>query len=400
MMRPMEDGASGLCGLKFFEPLRAALEELHDQKAHPNRNLHYDQYLCLLLLAFFNPAIRGLRQLVKLPEFPRTAGNLGLRHTSLGSFSEASSVFDPEPLRRIFLELSAETRALNGPPRLGGLPAELKVLVADATTWKLLPRITPLLYEKPPTRSRKGELKGYFVFNVLDQVPTAADFTIGQADERQFLQPQLVPGALYVLDRGYQSSLLFAGILAAQSSFVARLRYNTDYTVLSAQPLDATAVASGVSSDQVVQLGEVDRPLRLVHAKVMSVPSRNLDPKCKRGKHAAPSCESREHELILLTDRLDLKAEEIVALYAQRWQIELFFRWFKCVLGCRHLFAETANGMALQVYAALIATLLVVIYTQRKPTKQLLFLLQMYLLGVAEWRSVQEEIDRSKPLPS
>ena len=104
------------------------------------------------------------------------------------------------------------------------------------------------------------------------------------------------------------------------------------------------------------------------------------------------------HELILLSDRVDLQPEEIVSLYAYRWHIEVFFRWFKCVLSCRHLFAESANGIALQMYAALIATVLVVIYTKRKPTKQLLFVLQMYILGVAEWRNVQEEIDRAAPI--
>jgi hypothetical protein len=394
----MDDRGGGLCGLKFFAPLRDALGHLHQQKPHPNRNLHYDQYLCLLLLTFFNPSIRGLRQLVKLPEFPRAAGNLGLRHTSLGSFSEASSVFDPEPLRRIFLELSSNACASDGPRRPTGLPQELQVLAADSSTWKLLPRIAPLLYQQPLTRCRKAELKGYFVFNVLDQVPRAADFTIGQSDDRRMLLPQLCPGALYILDRGYQSCAFYAELLAAECSFVTRLRCNTAYRVSSSRPLDANAVQAGVTSDQLVQIGDIARPLRLVCAKVPSLPPRNLDPKCKRGKHAAPGRQSNMHELILLSDRTDLKPEEVVSLYAYRWHIEVFFRWFKCVLSCRHLFAESDNGIALQMYAALIASVLVVIYTKRKPTKQLLFVLQMYVLGVAEWKNVQDEIERAKPI--
>ena len=65
---------------------------------------------------------------------------------------------------------------------------------------------------------------------------------------------------------------------------------------------------------------------------------------------------------------------------------------------CRHLFAETQNGMALQIYAALIASVLVVIFTGRKPTKQLLFLLQSYLRNDLDWRYVEAEIMKSKPV--
>lgn len=56
-------GRIRLDGVKFFEPLRGAMEQLRAQKAHPNRNLHLDDYLCLLLLAYFNPAITSLRVL-------------------------------------------------------------------------------------------------------------------------------------------------------------------------------------------------------------------------------------------------------------------------------------------------------------------------------------------------
>jgi IS4 transposase len=45
-------------------------------------------------------------------------------------------------------------------------------------------------------------------------------------------------------------------------------------------------------------------------------------------------------------------------IYKLRWTIELFFRWLKCLLPCRHWLAESRNGVAIQVYCALIAALL------------------------------------------
>ena len=61
-----------------------------------------------------------------------------------------------------------------------------------------------------------------------------------------------------------------------------------------------------------------------------------------------------DYTLLLATDRLDLPAEIIALLFTRRWQIELFFRWFKCVLGCNHLVALSQNGLTIQVYPRMI----------------------------------------------
>ena len=98
---------------------------------------------------------------------------------------------------------------------------------------------------------------------------------------------------------------------------------------------------------------------------------------------------SGTHELLLATDRLDIDAELVALLYKYRWQVELFFKWLKCVLGCRHLVAESENGVKIQIYAALIAGLLIVLWTERKPTKRTYEILQWYFQG---WVS-EEELD-------
>jgi IS4 transposase len=85
----------------------------------------------------------------------------------------------------------------------------------------------------------------------------------------------------------------------------------------------------------------------------------------------------------------------LVALaYRYRWTIELFFRWLKCVLGCRHLLATNANGVAWQVYVALIVSLLITLSTGRKPTKRTLEMLQLYLQGWASLEEVLRHLER------
>lgn len=385
-------------GKKFFRPLLRFLNELRAHRDHPNRELHFDQYLILLLLAYFNPSIRSLRGMVKASDAELNERNFGLQHTSLGSLSEASQVFDSEPLRRIFLELAGEASATDA-PRLRGFPEGLELLAVDASLWKLLPRMARTFYQGKLTRAPKGALKAHVVFSVLDGAPKNVAFTDGTVDERRVLPRFIHAGALYVLDRGYWSQALFKTLLDARASFVTRVRSDVEVSTLEERPVAEAARKAGVRADRLVKLGEgaLDgKPLRVVVVRRVAPASRNLHPKRKRGKHAAYDGEAREQEWVLLTDRLDLDAELLVAIYASRWQIEVFFRWFKVVLQCKHLFAESQNGMELQFYTALIASLLVVIHTGRMPTKMLLLVIQFYLTGATDWAQVEETITQCK----
>ena len=102
------------------------------------------------------------------------------------------------------------------------------------------------------------------------------------------------------------------------------------------------------------------------------------------------------HDLMLVTNLPpeELPAELVSLLYRRRWQIELFFRWIKCILGCRHWLAESPEGVALQIYLALIAALLLQLYTGRRPTKRMMELIQFYLLGVASLEELTAGLQR------
>jgi hypothetical protein len=67
-----------LSPLSYFGPLRALLTELHGYKNHPNRKLFYDGYVSLLLLCYYNPVIRGLRQIEQLSSFAKIQQELGV----------------------------------------------------------------------------------------------------------------------------------------------------------------------------------------------------------------------------------------------------------------------------------------------------------------------------------
>ena len=81
-----------------------------------------------------------------------------------------------------------------------------------------------------------------------------------------------------------------------------------------------------------------------------------------------------------------------------RWAVELFFRWFKCILGCRHLLANSPNGVTIQVYLAIIASLLISLWAGRKPTVRTLEMIQFYFTGWATEDELMAHLNNLKPL--
>ena len=97
----------------------------------------------------------------------------------------------------------------------------------------------------------------------------------------------------------------------------------------------------------------------------------------------------------LLTNELDLPAELVALGYRYRWTVELFFRWLKCVLGCSSS-TTSENGVALQIYTALIASLLIVLWTGRSPTKRTWICPQFYFQGWASLEEVRAHLEKQK----
>ena len=156
---------------------------------------------------------------------------------------------------------------------------------------------------------------------------------------------------------------------------------------------------AGVVFDRVVAWGsktkrdERSAPLRVVKLHVKSPPHRRLRRRrSKVSRKKAFGHRPDECDILLATDRMDLPAETIALLYRYRWTIELFFRWFKCVLRFDHLMFESKRGVKILVYCALIASLLITLWTGRKPTKRTLEMVQLYFQGWAELDELEAHI--------
>ena len=370
-------------GAKYLRNILELLKDLRPHRDCPNRLLHYDEYAAYVLLYFFTPVVTSLRGLQQVSGFKVVRRKLGLPRFSLGSFSEASRVFDPSLLQPILANIVGQLSALQDNPRLSGL--DLALTAVDGTLLRALPKMLWALWLSPDQRAAKMHLE----FDILKGAPAFATITEGNGNERTVLRDHLSAGKLYVLDAGYVDYGLAAAIIEARSSFVMRLRENAVYKVLEERPLSPAAERAGVRRDCVVRLGGPETPdlhnhlLRLVEVRIPApAPRPGLRPKWKGDRktkrvRALPG----EHTLVLLTDLLGLEAELIAEIYRSRWQIEIFFRWFKKVLHADHLLSLCENGVTLVAYCALIASLLVTLWTGRKPTKRTYELICFYFLG-------------------
>jgi len=373
-----------LKGLKYFHLLGSLLDGLHDHATQRdragNRRLFYDQYACLLLLYFFNPVVKSLRGIQQASALDKVQRLFGCGRVSRGSLSEASRVFDPDLLHALIGDLAAQTL-----PLVRGKEAEaLRGLTAvDGSLLPALPKMAWALWQDPQHRAAKMHVH----FDVLKGIPTETTLTTGNGSETEQLRATLQAHRLYVVDRGYAEYQLFQDIVDAKSNFIGRLRDNAVWTVVEERPLTADALAAGVRSDRLVWLGgpQSGRVFKQ-QVQVVEVATGKTD------AHGRP-------EILLLATRcLDLAAELVALGYRFRWAVELFFRWLKCILGCRHLLANSQDGVRMQIYLAIIASLLISLWAGRKPTVRTLEMMQFYFQGWASEEELMAHLEHLKPL--
>jgi hypothetical protein len=367
-----------LQAFKYFDLLQPLLQKLHDAGTERdragNRELFFDQYGSLILLYFFNPVLTSLRGIQQASGFRKVQRELGVAKTSLGSLSEAARVFDANLLHPIIRELADQLV----PIQQGAEAEALQTLTAvDGSLLPALPKMAWALWNYDDKKAARLHLH----FEVLKSVPVAAKMTDGKSCEKKAMHEMLEPGRFYVMDRGFEQFRLFQEIVDIGSSFVCCVRDQMTWEVIEERTLSAEARAAGVVYDAKVYLGGkkaigvLRQPFRVVQVDTG---------KKDQNRHCVI--------LTLISDKLDLDAELIALAYRFRWQIELFFRWLKCVLGCRHLLSTCQNGVQIQVYLALIASLLISLWVGRKPTKRTYEMLCFYFMGVVELDELNDHI--------
>ena len=187
---------SVLKGFKYFKPLWPIPKKLPPDDSRPLRQLHYDQYLCLILFYFFNPTLTGLRSIQKASQLEKVQNVLGIKSTSLGSFSEAGNVFDHTLVPPMVKALAQKALPQETDPRLKDLGETL--VAFDGSLLPALPKMIWALWLDQDHKAAKLHLE----FDLLKSVPTQASLTDGNQNEKTILRKKLSSGKIYVVDAG------------------------------------------------------------------------------------------------------------------------------------------------------------------------------------------------------
>ena len=157
-------------------------------------------------------------------------------------------------------------------------------------------------------------------------------------------------GHIYLFDTGYFKIETYDKIVISGNHFATLLHENISYEVIRQRPVPEGITVNGyiIHSDREVYLGSgsnrSDQVYRLIDAT-----------------------DSHGHQATILTDLLDLTAEQVCQLRTYRWVVEIVFRWLKSQLQVDRFISYSPNGVMMQVLVALIVYGLMVLYHQGGP---------------------------------
>ena len=247
---------------------------------------------------------------------------------------------------RIYAELAQrlmlQARKLYAQESLG-MDLDAAAYALDSTTIDLCLSLFPWAY----FRSTKSAVKMHTLLDLRGSIPAFIRVTTGDVHDVNILDEiALLPGAYYVMDRGYLDYSRLYRIHLAGAFFVTRAKSDLDASRVYSHRADKQ---NGILADQSIALnGYVSREDYPSHLRRI----RFRDP-------------DTDKQLVFLTNQFTLPAATICALYKSRWQVELFFKWIKQHLRIKVFFGTSENAVKTQIWIAVSVYLLVAIVKKR-----------------------------------
>ena len=196
-------------------------------------------------------------------------------------------------------------------------------------------------------RKTKAAVKMHTLIDLRGPIPTWVAITTGKVHDVRMLDHLPVEkDAFYAMDRGYVDFTRLYSIHQQRAFFVVRAKDNLKCKRLYSNPKNKE---TGVRADQIITLAtqksKKGYPERLRRVSFVD--------------------KERNKRLVFLTNHFEIPAETVAAVYKQRWQVELFFKWIKQHLRIKSFIGTSVNAVKSQIWVALCIYLLVAI-TKKK----------------------------------
>ena len=366
----------GLRLLRSFDKIlrKATLGDSHRGKEEKGKE-RQSEYLRLFLLGVLNPVAGSMRALCEMSRSQSVQISAGIEAFTKSSFSEMQYVVEPALLEEIFRDLA---QRLHQPPAVGSRQVSWRIV--DSSVFDVLKRMDWAYFQTHKGQPQSA-VRLHVAMDMLSDVPLEAKITPAKVCERMVWKTHWKEGAGEIGDRNFSQDYGLLRLLQIRKSwFILRLREKqTTVTVEKELPLTQADVAAKVTRQVWGYLGKSDktrtRPVRVIWVEMAE------------GGH-----------LMLVTNQPaeQMSAELVSKAYRHRWQIELFFRWIKCVMQCRHFLAESPQGVAIQLYLALIGAVLIQLHLGRRPSRRLWEALQLFFLGILSQEDLAAAVEREK----
>jgi len=289
-----------------------------------------------LLLYFYLQGIDSLRSLVTTLKTDDNVEKIGLCPIGLSTIHDAFCRYQVALFKSIYVRLlqTFPVTCLEEFKELG------RFILSDGS-------IFPMAIRNIWAEFRKNSraLKLHLNFELNQMIPSCFLVTSGKTDERYSLSKMIEEAVTYIADRGYISFEFFKTILDKSAFFIIRTRKNLNYQLIEKLPVQLKDSVKFIFFQVTDELVKFD-------ADKYQISYRRI------------SFRTKTTIFILVTNRLDLTTYQIIRLYAFRWQIELFFRYFKRTLNGIHIIHNNQKGVTIQFYIMLITNLLLLRFKQ------------------------------------
>lgn len=267
--------------------------------------------------------------------------------------------------------------------------------ILDATTISLFSNVLKGVGRNPKHGKKKGGIKVHTVLRANEGVPYSIHYTSAATHDHVMLKKlELSNGAFLAMDRAYIDYKFFEQLTQDGVFYVTKMKKNQQFQVKQ-HCFRVNAEGLITLNDAVVEFRKED----IIHT------SRKVE-YWEKGK---------KQSVVLLTNNFELDAEEIIAIYKRRWQIELLFKQLKQNFPLKYFYGESVNAIKTQIWVTLIANLLLSIV--RKKVKRdwsfsnlvtmvrqtLMYYINLYSFcenHEKAWLKIIQKRSQSPPIPS
>ncbi len=320
----------------------------------------------------------GLRELCEgLLGCEGKLAHLGLdKSPPRSTLSDANSNRSYLVFETIYFELVRRYHSFISDSRLKGLSIRnLKII--DSTTIRLFSDILRGVGRNPLDGSRKkGGIKVHALMDAFAGIVDFARITAAKEHDRKFLYHLNLPARSFIVfDKAYNLYSQFARWTSQKVWFVTRMKDNAVYHVTKVIT-DNTKKKNpkGVLKEQYITIGYKD-----AQHKEQRLQLRRITFKTDDGK-----------QYVFITNNFKLAAAQIALIYKNRWMIELLFKQIKQNFPLRYFWGESENAIKIQVYAVLMAQLLMVVIRKKAETKKsfanMITVIRLHLMSYVELR--------------